>query len=630
MQRPIVSPETRMIMILLMVFLVSLVLRLWLLDKRWINPDEGAHLMDAALVFDGKVPFRDFSSRQPIYTYLIAAIFNLFGPTLEVGRALMLVCSMLTGIFVFLIARTLFEIKVAVLATVTYWMLPLEVFNSPIVKTEPMVMLLTSASFFAVVRYCCVERLGWLIASGVLAALAFYVRQSALIIPAVVAIFIPLQAGWRWRVAAKRYVAFAVGYLCVAAILILYFSTEMGLETVLSRGLNPLAFLFHSLSRSTGLMESAANAELVAASSWDLYYKYVRDSIFMHVFLLVGAGVAVAMAGYSMLLARTSEEQRRTGIAYALLYLWIAFMLIAYAYYFASRGFFIDYSREFLPPLSILFAAGLIRLLPALNREWMTEALIIGVIEGGVAIFLIKPHYEHFFSMGQYAEIGVALTAIIYVSIHPLPKLRRLVLLAMLVVLFIVVIVSRRPPLNYFLMGTIPSAVMIVVFYISVAAGWAGTTRDWFSHYLRFIGVSVLVGSLIVSASYSSLLLSVRFDSIWSPEAVHAAAEYLRKNTVFGDEVLSGAVIWELEASLRPYQSISHPLGFMNHIRREQLGWIEAGFVANPPKIIVLDGYTEKTYFRWIQSLPDLLRTHYDLKTTVGPANYPVSIYLRR
>ena len=429
-----------------MVFLVSLVLRLWLLDKRWINPDEGAHLMDAVLVLDGKVPFRDFASRQPIYTYLIATIFNLFGPTLEVGRALMLTCSMLTGIFVFLIARSLFEVKAAVLATATYWMLPLEVFNSPIVKTEPMVMLLTSASFFAVVRYCRAERLGWLIASGVLAALAFYVRQSALIIPAVVAIFIPLQTSWRWKIAAKGYVAFAVGYLCVAAIMILYFSTEMGLETVLRSGLNPLAFLFHSLSGSTGLVESGADAELVAASSWGPYYKYVYDSTLIHVFLLVGAGVGAAAAGYSMLVARTSEERRRTGIPYAMLYLWVTFMLAAYGYYFAASGFFIDYSREFLPPLSILFAAGLIRLLPVLKREWMAEALIIGVIAGGVAIFLIQPYYEYLFSMGQYAAIGVALTAIIYVAIRPLPKPRRLVLLATLAVFFIVVIVSRRPP----------------------------------------------------------------------------------------------------------------------------------------------------------------------------------------
>jgi|GEM_PF-868934 len=631
MPRPTVSPETRTIAILLMVFLVSLIFRLWLLDKRWINPDEGAHLMDAVLVLDGKVPFRDFGSRQPFYTYVIAAAFSLLGPTLETGRGLMLACSMMTGVFVFLIARNLFDTKVAVLATATYWLLPLEVFNSPVVKTEPMVMLLGSASFFAITRYCRAERLGWLIASGALAALAFYVRQSALIIPAVMAIFIPIQAGLHWRVVAKGYIAFAIGYLCVVSLMMLYFSTEMDFETVLRSGLNPLAFLFHMLGQTVGLEKSGADAGLlVAKSNWNHYHRYVHDSIFMHVFLLAGAGVGIAIAAYSMIVARTNQERRRTGIAYALLLLWVMFMLIAYWYYFAVRGFFVDYSREFLPPLSILFAAGLIHLLPVLKRKWMTEALIIGVVASGVAIFLIQPYYENLFSMGQYATIGIALTAIAFVTNRSMPKRRHRLLLATLAVLFFLVIMSRRPPLNFFLAGFAPSVAMILVIYIIVATSWVDTMRGWVSHYLRFIGLSVLVGSLIVGVSYSSLLLSVRYESAWSPKAVHTAAEYLRENTVCGDKVLSGAVIWELEASRRPYQNISHPLGFLNHISREQLARIEAAFEANPPKIIVLDGYTEKTYFRWVQSLPDLLRTRYDLKATVGPSKYPVSIYLRR
>jgi hypothetical protein len=65
MPRLVVSTDTQKIAILLVVFLASFALRLWLLDKRWVNPDEGAHLMDAVLVLDGKMPIQDFGSRQP-------------------------------------------------------------------------------------------------------------------------------------------------------------------------------------------------------------------------------------------------------------------------------------------------------------------------------------------------------------------------------------------------------------------------------------------------------------------------------------------------------------------------------------------------------------------------------------
>ena len=631
MLRSRVSSESQGFMILLMVFLISLVFRLWLLEVRWVNPDEGAHLMDAVFVLDGKVPILDFDSRQPFYTYVTAIAFNLFGQTLDVGRALMLACSMLTGVFVFLIARALFETKVAVLAAATFWLLPLEVFLSPIVKSQPMVMLLTSASFYAVVRYGRAQQLGWLTTSGALAALGFYVRESALIVPAVVAILLPVQAGWRWAVVARGYVAFAAGYVCVAAIVILYFATGMGLATALGTGgLNPLRFVLEALGHGAALLDSVPEAKLLAARSWDPHYTNVRRAALMDVFLLIGAGVGIAVAGCSMLVARSSEERRRTGIAYFLLCLWAMFMLAAYGYYFAARGFYVDYSREFLPPLSILFAAGLIGVLPMLKREWMSEALIMGLLASGVAIFLVQPHYEHLFSIGQYAAIGIVLTAIFFVASCSMPKRRYLVLLATLAMLLIVIVMSRRPFLSDFLSGRVPSVLMIFALFVIVAVGLAGATRDWGSHYLRFIGVSVVTGSLLVGVSYSSLLLSVRFDSVWSPQAVRAATEILRANTGKGDEVMSGAVIWELAASLRPFQSISHPLAFRSSISRKQLERIESGLMTDPPKVIVLDGYTEQTYFRWARNLPNLLERRYELKATVGPARYPVRIYQRR
>ena len=65
--------------LLFTILFISLLIRLWLLDKRWINPDEGAHLMDAALALDGMIPKVDFGSRQPLYTYALAGFLKLFG-----------------------------------------------------------------------------------------------------------------------------------------------------------------------------------------------------------------------------------------------------------------------------------------------------------------------------------------------------------------------------------------------------------------------------------------------------------------------------------------------------------------------------------------------------------------------
>src|SRR5882672_12323441 len=73
-------------LVLLVVCVMSLSVRLWLLDKRWINPDEGPHLMDAVLVLDGKIPQVDFNSRELIYVYSIAGFLKLFGTSYVSGR----------------------------------------------------------------------------------------------------------------------------------------------------------------------------------------------------------------------------------------------------------------------------------------------------------------------------------------------------------------------------------------------------------------------------------------------------------------------------------------------------------------------------------------------------------------
>jgi len=110
--------------------------------------------MDAVLALDGMIPEVDYSSRQPLYTYALAGTFKLFGINYVSGRILPLTCSMLVGFLIFLIARLLFDEKVALLSAAIYWMLPLELMNSVIVKTEPLVTLLICLSLYTVGILC--------------------------------------------------------------------------------------------------------------------------------------------------------------------------------------------------------------------------------------------------------------------------------------------------------------------------------------------------------------------------------------------------------------------------------------------------------------------------------------------
>src|SRR5262245_48821679 len=153
-------------LVLLAVCVVSLSIRLWLLDKRWINADEGPHLMDAVLVLDGKVPQVDFASKGLFYVYSIAVFLSLFGRSYVSGRLLPVTCSLLVGMVIFLLATELFDRKVGLLSSVTYWILPFEITQSSVVKTEPLVALLSCMAVYGVARFSRRGQGAWLFIAG--------------------------------------------------------------------------------------------------------------------------------------------------------------------------------------------------------------------------------------------------------------------------------------------------------------------------------------------------------------------------------------------------------------------------------------------------------------------------------
>ena len=83
--------------VLLGILILGLVIRLGLLSLRWINPDEGAHLLDARLLLEGQMPVTDFGSRQPLYVLIIALFLKLFGLSHWAGRLMPLLSSLGVG-----------------------------------------------------------------------------------------------------------------------------------------------------------------------------------------------------------------------------------------------------------------------------------------------------------------------------------------------------------------------------------------------------------------------------------------------------------------------------------------------------------------------------------------------------
>src|SRR5688572_10808427 len=131
----------------LAVFAVAgLALRLALVQLRWINPDEGAHLMDARLVLDGLFPAVDFGARQPFYVYLLALWLHLTGAGFEGVRVLMALLDTAVGTLVYAIGARVLPARSALLGAALYLLLPFTIFWAPLVHTEPLGMVLVAAA----------------------------------------------------------------------------------------------------------------------------------------------------------------------------------------------------------------------------------------------------------------------------------------------------------------------------------------------------------------------------------------------------------------------------------------------------------------------------------------------------
>jgi len=628
--RQMFSRSNRCYLLLLTVVLVSLFVRVWILDKRWINPDEGAHLMDAVLVLDGKIPQVDFHARQPLYVYATAGFLKLFGTNYISGRLFSLTCSMLTGLVIFLIAKTLFYVKVGLLSSVIYWMLPLELLQSAIVKTEPLTMLLTSLSLYTAIRFSQHSKGGWLIVAGVLAAMGYYVRESSLILPVTVLAFIVFSQRGRVRGVAKNFGFFLIGYISVFLLVLGFYSMFMSRGDLLTSNLNPLRILGWAggkLLSLTGLsVESTASVTPQASDITWLYHLYLRQAFHLHSFLLIGLGFSLLVFCYNLLI-HNGLKVKEYLISHSILYLWVFSLLAAYVFFYFASGFYIDYAREFLPPLVIIFSAFILNAIPALAKDGNLEKFIIGGLCLSAGLFFIESHYE-IIGIGYHASIAVALFALFSFMWSFESSARRLVFLISMVSILGLILFSRQPPLEAYFSGTVPSLVMIGIIY---SATWLIIEKKVgvsLAGYGKFVCTSILLASFVVSLSYSANLLNLAYDSVWSPQSVEKAAGYLKAYTANDDEVMSGAVIWELQALRMPFLTISHPTAFIGGMSEKKRESIRNGMRSHPPKVIILDGYTEKTYLRRLPWLTELLEARYRLLATVGPAKYPVDIYL--
>lgn len=152
----------------------------FILRPDYINHDEGNYVYCSWRVSEGEIPYKDFFDHHISSSFfLLGGIFKVFGASMNIARALMVLVCALTNIFVYLITKKLTN-KYLALTTVTPFILLQPTFKGPLFFLDSFVCLFATASAYLMI-ICLLKNFNknFLFLAGILASLAVLFKQNA-------------------------------------------------------------------------------------------------------------------------------------------------------------------------------------------------------------------------------------------------------------------------------------------------------------------------------------------------------------------------------------------------------------------------------------------------------------------
>ena len=622
-------------------------LQLWLLGARWINPDEGAHLMDARLAMEGLVPGVDYNARQPLYVYAYVPFLRLLGPTCMAGRVMPLAATWLAAVVLVVIGRRLWGVREGLYAGLLYLAAPTVLISASLVKTEPLAILLVCVGMWGLVAHLHGGRWWPLIVAGAALGAGYYVRESTLAGLFAVSVIVLAHARQGMVLCVKRLVALYAGWASVCGVVIAWYARYLPLSTVLSSAQCPLHAVALPLATmrswwtpsgagpavAAGTGGSAAVIEAVirqSAQAWPQTMRNLGEAVALNLPFLIGM---VAALGFAWGIARSREERpgrssRADGLGLVVAFAWVGSTALLYAYHVFHRGFFQFYFREFIPPMALALGYVLVRLLE--RQGW--EQYWLWLLPASAGVLLSVFAFQRGLGGGGVSLSLLVLIGVGWAVFHDrLRTSRRRVAYLASGAAFLAVCVLVRGSGSLGVLREVPGAWFLAAAAIGVVAWvWIATRSLPIGRLFPFACFAALGAASVITVSVAARVLSPAYDCVWSPRTAAQVIEAVRTHSRVGDTVLSGAVLWEFEAGRRPFLNITHPLGFRYGMSSEQAARLRRGFEEEPPEIVVLDGYTEKSYLPWLEGLVGRIESSYRLVEEVRGSKYPVRIYVRQ
>ena len=181
------------IVTLLILFIIGMSLRLWNISSLGLFYDEAVFAYMASNFLKGKIIYKDMiDNKMPYFYFTIALMFFLFGNSIIYPRLLTAFLSTFTLVFVYLIAKELYNKRVGIFAATMFVLDPLTIFWSRYTITEPYMTFFATFAIFTYVLYRNRKKAAYLFLSGLFTGASFFMKQPgiAMFFIIIVSIFI--------------------------------------------------------------------------------------------------------------------------------------------------------------------------------------------------------------------------------------------------------------------------------------------------------------------------------------------------------------------------------------------------------------------------------------------------------
>lgn len=178
----IIPQDQKYILLEIILIFLAFLYYLFFANKGLDFFDEGYYVHAAERIFRGEIPYKDFALQYPpMYFYLLAFLYKIFGPSIIVGRFLTLFVCLLIVSFTFLILN---KLKLTSFRIITLSFLDIISFGYPLINIPLIVWPLVMISLALVLSYIhWLEETGkknytYLVLIGFLLALSLSLRQN--------------------------------------------------------------------------------------------------------------------------------------------------------------------------------------------------------------------------------------------------------------------------------------------------------------------------------------------------------------------------------------------------------------------------------------------------------------------